>query len=467
VALGDSNGESDSVSVLLATGDARTREGLLRFGFDATAAHKKRASRKRSASLPRAAAGLAIWRWHGGCVNRLMRTRQVIKRHLLGVLATLILVACAVTPSDPPLPSETTVVPSVESNSKQSGPLMVSARDEQPGSHCAQGGVAVLSGRDNDGNGNLDPAEVTAVRYVCSGTPGTPGTPGADGADGAPGVPGADGAPGAPGADGAPGAPGADGKSTLIAVQNEFPGATCAAGGQAISWGFDVNGDGVLVSNEVEGTTYVCNGAAGASVAPPLVTLTSEPAGSHCPAGGQRIDVGVDANHDGLLQSGEITSTGYVCNGEDAKSLSLTKVTPIPTGNAACPFGGSDVQAGLDASGDTALQANEVLFDVVLCTFRTSTAIAPGTLCLNGGTHYNYGLDVNQNGVLEASEIETQEDVCVSPTCGPNGQACCITPECIEPAECNQGTCRVCGITGEACCTTRPSCGGFPVRIPT
>jgi hypothetical protein len=377
-----------------------------------------------------------------------MSTHQIIQRHLLGASATLILMACAATPGDPTIPSETTGVRSIESSSK-SGPLMVSARDERRGRHCPQGGVAVLSGRDANGNGNLNPAEVTAVRYVCSGLPG------------------ADGADGAPGADGPPGAPGAVGNSTLVTVEKELPGATCAAGGQAISWGLDANRDGILVFNEVVGTTYVCNGIPGASAAPPLVTLTSEPAGDQCATGGQRIDLGVDANRDGLLQVGEITGTGYVCNGVAAASLSRTKITPIPKGDPACPFGGSAVQAGIDASGDGELQANEVVFDVVVCTLQTSNPIPPGSICTNGGIHYDYGLDANQNGMLETSEIETREDVCTAAACGLNGQACCTTtPACSEPAaECNQGTCRICGVIGEACCTTRPACGSGSLSV--
>jgi hypothetical protein len=52
-----------------------------------------------------------------------------------------------------------------------------------------------------------------------------------------------------------------------------------------------------------------------------LVTITPEPIGERCDAGGKRIDVGIDNGdgngiaEDGVLQPGEIDDTQYVCNG--------------------------------------------------------------------------------------------------------------------------------------------------------
>jgi hypothetical protein len=44
-----------------------------------------------------------------------------------------------------------------------------------------------------------------------------------------------------------------------------------------------------------------------------LVKLTPEPMSANCPAGGQRIEVGVDANANGVLDPAEVTQTAYVC----------------------------------------------------------------------------------------------------------------------------------------------------------
>jgi hypothetical protein len=46
-----------------------------------------------------------------------------------------------------------------------------------------------------------------------------------------------------------------------------------------------------------------------------LIAQTPEPAGSHCENGGVRIDTGVDKNDDDVLDSEEIQQTSYVCNG--------------------------------------------------------------------------------------------------------------------------------------------------------
>lgn len=44
-----------------------------------------------------------------------------------------------------------------------------------------------------------------------------------------------------------------------------------------------------------------------------LVATSMEPAGSNCVGGGIRVDVGIDTNRDGALESNEIQHTAYVC----------------------------------------------------------------------------------------------------------------------------------------------------------
>ena len=131
------------------------------------------------------------------------------------------------------------------------------------------------------------------------------------------------------GGDGDPGAAGANGMSTLMAVSAETAGAHCANGGSRIDAGLDANGDGTLDVQEVGSTQYVCNGASGATGMAgtggisgsdglsALVQMVDEPGGAHCAAGGKAIRVGVDANANDVLDAGEISSTGYVCNGSD------------------------------------------------------------------------------------------------------------------------------------------------------
>ncbi|MBM4379328.1 MAG: hypothetical protein FJ086_08505, partial [Deltaproteobacteria bacterium] len=124
---------------------------------------------------------------------------------------------------------------------------------EPEGANCAAGGVKVTGA---DGN----------ARYVCNGLNGTNGTSGP------------------PGPAGSSGANGADGQD--VTADALPPGdTTCPAGGVKLTG--------------ASSTTYVCNGAS------PTVTVEPEPAGAHCPGGGQKVTATSPAG----------TTTAYVCNG--------------------------------------------------------------------------------------------------------------------------------------------------------
>jgi hypothetical protein len=177
------------------------------------------------------------------------------------------------------------------------GTALVTSTPEPAGPNCAQGGVMVQTGFDYNGTGAFEPGEDPTVTYVCNG---------------------ADGAPGPTGSDGAPG------HNSLVLVTDEPTGANCAAGGQKIQTGLDLNDDGTLQADEVTETFYVCDGAAGAdgtdgasgaSGHDSLVLVSDEPAGANCAAGGKKIQTGLDANGNGTLDAGEVAATSYVCNG--------------------------------------------------------------------------------------------------------------------------------------------------------
>jgi hypothetical protein len=87
-----------------------------------------------------------------------------------------------------------------------------------PGAVCPAGGTAVETGRDQNGNGVLDDAEVEQTSTVCA-----PDTP-----------------------------------PTLTRVDEERPGANCPAGGRAVKHGPDRNHNGVLDDDEVAGVVYAC-----------------------------------------------------------------------------------------------------------------------------------------------------------------------------------------------------------------
>ena len=116
---------------------------------------------------------------------------------------------------------------------------------------------------------------------------------------------------------GEPGIPGGAGLNSLLRIEAEPPGDNCGASGQAVHAGLDANRDGELQPGEVSSTAYVCSGETGDLGEAGLDTLLDfepEPAGERCPDGGQVLEAGLDVDRDGVLQSEEISSAAYVCS---------------------------------------------------------------------------------------------------------------------------------------------------------
>ncbi|HET6438539.1 MAG TPA: hypothetical protein VFG59_10790, partial [Anaeromyxobacter sp.] len=129
---------------------------------------------------------------------------------------------------------------------------------------------------------------------------------------------------------GSNGSSGTNGKTTLIATNAEPAGTNCASGGQRVDVGIDANDNGTLDAGEVSKTVYLCNGAAGTTpVAFP------EQAGTNCAAGGVKLEAG--------------GQTTYVCNGSaGAPGTAGAPGQSVQVGEAgdACPNGGLSFQVG-------------------------------------------------------------------------------------------------------------------------
>src|SRR5690606_1375760 len=82
----------------------------------------------------------------------------------------------------------------------------------------------------------------------------------------------------------------------------------CPAGGQKVRTGVDANRDGTLQDGEVGHEALLCQPGRA------LITTTAEPPGEECPEGGARVDAGIDDDGDGILDPDEIDSTSYVCD---------------------------------------------------------------------------------------------------------------------------------------------------------
>lgn len=114
-------------------------------------------------------------------------------------------------------------------------------------------------------------------------------------------------------------------KSNMVATAAvAAPISNCLYGGIAVTSGIDSNGNGVLDVSEVTSTQYVCNGTPGANGSNGtngtnglnvLISNTTESAGVNCANGGKKISAGQDSNVNGILDTAEITTSAYVCNG--------------------------------------------------------------------------------------------------------------------------------------------------------
>lgn len=220
---------------------------------------------------------------------------------------------------------------------------------------------------------------------------------------------------------------GTDGRDALVNVVPEPAGSACEFGGAKIEAGIDANDDGVLGPTEVDKTTYACNGAPGAEGI--STETTPEEPGTNCPAGGVRVDIGVDANRDGALDGDETTDTQFVCNGSDGEDgedaiATITRVDTEPIGSN-CPTGGLKVSMGRDTSGNGTLEPSEVTQEQFACNgssaggslvdARTEPA---GANCENGGVRLDTGRDDDGDGTLDLAEIDDTHYICETSSTG-------------------------------------------------
>ena len=88
--------------------------------------------------------------------------------------------------------------------------------------------------------------------------------------------------------------------------------------------------------------------------------MTPEASGSNCANGGTRIDVGVDDNSNGALETSEIDQTQYVCDGGSSNNTMLS-TTSTPNTNLGCDAGGLVISHGLDNGDGNGNHANGIL----------------------------------------------------------------------------------------------------------
>ncbi len=135
------------------------------------------------------------------------------------------------------------------------------------------------------------------------------------------------------------GVPGGNGTSYLLRTTVEAPGARCATGGARVEVGADDNGNQALDTAEVDSTVYVCNGADGLGVA-----TAAEGPGANCAEGGVKVTpAGGVATY---ICSGAPGATGATGDtGATGATGESVTVTPEAAG-ATCAFGGQKLQVG-------------------------------------------------------------------------------------------------------------------------
>jgi hypothetical protein len=223
------------------------------------------------------------------------------------------------------------------------------------------------------------------------------------------------------------GTDGSNGKNSLIDFVAEPAGANCVNGGYKVLSGIDQNGNGTLDASEVQVTKYLCNGengsgGSGSNGKNSLISFVTEGAGANCAKGGYKVTSGVDANGNNVLDASEVQNTAYICNGNEGLT-SLSSVVAEPT-SANCPNGGFKVTTGLDVNRNNVLDNSEVQGTQYICNaaggtgtdgFNSLVDVVPepiGSNCAGGGTRINYGMDLNRNNVLDASEISRTSYIC-------------------------------------------------------
>lgn len=154
----------------------------------------------------------------------------------------------------------------------------------------------------------LGTSQLLAVPYAMyAGSTNTPGPTGPQGPQGIQGVAGPTGPQGPQGATGPAGPQGVAGPA----------GPTGATGATGLTGPTGPQGPtGLTGATGLQGATGA-TGPAGANGLSSLIKTTTEPAGANCATGGVKVETGIDANSNGVLDAAEIQTaqTKYVCNG--------------------------------------------------------------------------------------------------------------------------------------------------------
>ena len=159
---------------------------------------------------------------------------------------------------------------------------------------------------------------------------------------------------------------------------------------------------------------------------------TLSPGDANCPAGGVKVSVGDDSNTDTVLDENEISSSAYICNGENGCNAAVTATNPLISYPECNGNLGILISSGLDCDLNGNIDDGEAV-ETVLCygakgangtatseggttddgadgangksTEFVITDEPAGENCAAGGKKVESRFDENGNGEFEESEI--------------------------------------------------------------
>lgn len=143
--------------------------------------------------------------------------------------------------------------------------------------------------------------------------------------------------------------------NSLTKITIEPSSENCQSGAVKFEIGTDFNENGILDTDEIQSSNYICNGIDGALSLATIIVDTLE---LNCENGGVKIDLGVDINSDNILDSNEISTTVYVCNRIDENNSLTNLTTELLETN--CKNGGIKIESGIDTNGDGILADTEI-----------------------------------------------------------------------------------------------------------
>ena len=118
-----------------------------------------------------------------------------------------------------------------------------------------------------------------------------------------------------------------------LVLSGSFSSIDWSLGPYFIETGLDISGGSsfsIMSTNELMGVHVVCKTSGGGPQGPPEPGATGAQGPSsiiqqtvlsvgNCPNGGLLIESGTDLDTNNILSPSEVTSSGYVCNGDDAQ----------------------------------------------------------------------------------------------------------------------------------------------------